>query len=176
MVTIPDEVKDRVLSYIKHQAAKSAPGLRGVVQQGHDQVMGLLDSMSDEQASFKPSAEEWSVFQVLQHAAEAGRRTARGCVALAAGEELNNIVRAGQIKNEPFTSLGQARAALDAGHQELLDFVDRLSPETNVEAMLDHPFFGPLNCREWAAFQRVHDGDHAGQIEQIKAKERFPAA
>ena len=175
MVTIPDEVKDKVLSYIKHQAAKSAPALRDVVQRGHDQVMGLLAGMSDEQAGFKPSAEEWSVFEVLQHAAEAGRRTARGCVALAAGGELNKIERVGQIRNEPFTSLGQARAALDAAHQELLDFVDSLSPETNVEALLDHPFFGSLNCREWAAFQRVHDGDHAGQIEQITSAAGYPA-
>ena len=30
MVTLPDEVKDRVLSYIKHQAEKSAPALRDV--------------------------------------------------------------------------------------------------------------------------------------------------
>ena len=175
MVTPPDEVKDRVLSYIKHQAAKSAPALRGVVQQGHDQVMGLLAGMSDEQAGFKSSAEEWSVFEVLQHASEAGRRTARGCVALAAGGETNKIERAGQIKNEPFTSLDQARAALDAGHQELVDFIDTLSPETNVEATLAHPFFGPLNCREWAAFQRVHDGDHAGQIEQITSAAGYPA-
>ncbi len=175
MVTIPDEVKDRVLSYIKHQASKSAPALWGVVEKGHDQVTGLLAGMSDEQAGFKPRAEEWSVFEVLQHAAEAGRRTARGCVALAAGGELNKIERVGQIKNEPFTSLDQARAALDAGHQELLDFVDSLSPETNVEAMLEHPFFGPLNCREWAAFQRIHDGDHAGQIEQITSAAAYPA-
>ena len=175
MVTVPDEVKERVLSYIKHQAAKSAPALRDVVQHGHDQVTGLLAGMSDEQAGFKPSVEEWSVFQVLQHASEAGRRTARGCVMLAAGEELNKIERVGQIRNEPFTSLGQARAALDAGHQELLDFVDSLSSETNVEATLDHPFFGPLNCREWAAFQRIHDGDHAGQIEQITSAVGYPA-
>ena len=175
MVTVPDEVKERVLSYIKHQAAKSAPALRDVVQHGHDQVTGLLAGMSDEQAGFKPSAEEWSVLQVLQHAAEAGRRTARGCVALAVGGELNKIERVGQIRNKPFTSLGQARAALDAGHQELLDFVDSLSSETNVEATLDHPFFGPLNCREWAAFQRIHDGDHAGQIEQITSAVGYPA-
>ena len=175
MVTVPDEVKERVLSYIKHQAAKSTPALRDVVQHGHDQVMGLLAGMSDEQAGFKPSVEEWSVFQVLQHASEAGRRTARGCVMLAAGEELNKIERVGQIRNEPFTSLGQARAALDVGHQELLDFVDSLSSETNGEATLDHPFFGPLNCREWAAFQRIHDGDHAGQIEQITSAVGYPA-
>jgi hypothetical protein len=23
-----------------------------------------------------------------------------------------------------------------------------------------HPWFGELNCREWAVFQRVHDEDH----------------
>ena len=97
------------------------------------------------------------------------------CVALAWGGELNKVERVGPSRHEPTTTLAPARAALGAGHQELLDFVDSLSPGTTVEAMLDHPFFGPLNCREWAAFQRIHDGDHAGQIEQIKSASGYPA-
>ena len=41
-------------------------------------------------------------------------------------------------------------------------------------ATFDHPFFGPLNCKGWVAFQRLHDADHIGQIEQIKASAGYP--
>jgi hypothetical protein len=39
------------------------------------------------------------------------------------------------------------------------------APDTAIKPA--HPFFGPLNCLEWAVFQRVHDEDHvqhAGKI------------
>jgi len=74
-----------------------------------------------------------------------------------------------------FGSLEEALAAFQSGFEELLAFVGTLSADSNVEARFDHPFFGPLNCREWAVFQRVHDGDHAQQVEQIKAAPGFPA-
>jgi hypothetical protein len=33
-----------------------------------------------------------------------------------------------------------------------------------------------LNCRQWAAFQRVHDVDHMEQIKQVKAAPGYPAS
>jgi hypothetical protein len=43
-------------------------------------------------------------------------------------------------------------------------------------ATFDHPFFGPLNCKGWVAFQRLDDADYIGQIEQIKASAGYPGA
>ena len=77
--------------------------------------------------------------------------------------------------NATYASLAEARSALEAAQLELLAFIDGLSPDVNVEARFEHFVFGELNCLEWAAFQRVHDGDHAGQIEKIKAAVGFPA-
>ena len=42
------------------------------------------------------------------------------------------------------------------------------------EATALHPFFGDLNCKEWAAFVYVHSRDHADQIEKVKAAPGFP--
>ena len=36
-----------------------------------------------------------------------------------------------------------------------------------VDVVWDHPFFGPLNWREWLLFLRVHDLDHARQVASI---------
>jgi hypothetical protein len=174
MATIPDDVKERVLSYIAHQSVKEPAEIAAIVQQGHDQVLAALEGLTEEQAAFKPGPDDWSVLQVLQHAAEGEQRVARRCAALAAGQATEPISRTGLIGPEPFTSLAQARAAIAAAHAELLDFVASLSPETNTDTKLEHPFFGSINCREWAVFQRVHDGDHANQIGQIKAAPGFP--
>jgi len=175
MVSLPDEVKDRVLSYIKHQAAKGTPELKQLIQKGHEQILAQLAGMSDEQAGFKPGPGDWSVFEVLRHAVDAERRNARGCVALAEGKSFDSIDQIAVESEAPFTTMSAARTALESSQQEMLAFVDALSPESSIESNLLHPFFGPLNCREWAAFQRVHDGDHAGQIEQIVAAAGYPA-
>jgi hypothetical protein len=78
---------------------------------------------------------------------------------------------------EQYATLADARAAMDAAQRDLLAFIDGLSSSTpNVEARYNHFIFGDLNCLEWAAFQRVHDGDHSGQIEQIRSAAGFPTA
>jgi hypothetical protein len=37
-------------------------------------------------------------------------------------------------------------------------------------------FFGPLHCKAWYLFQRVHDIDHANQINAVKEAPGYPAA
>ncbi len=171
MTTIPDETRERVLSYIAHQAVKEPASIKGVVQKGHDQFLGALDGLSEEQARFKPGPDDWSVLEVLQHAAPAKRSVARLCAALARGETPE-----GGGGGATYASLDEARADLEAAHEEMLVSIEALSPDANMEKRAEHPFFGELNCREWAVFQRIHDGDHAQQVEQIKAATGFPAS
>ena len=75
-----------------------------------------------------------------------------------------------------YATLAEAVDAAVAAHDELVAFVNGLSDASNTDVTYDHFLFGPLNCREWAVFQRVHDGDHGGQIEKIRAADGFPAA
>ncbi len=174
MGSVPDDdLKERLLSYIAHQSEKQPEGIAGVVEQGHDQLVGLLEGLSEEQAAFKASAEDWSVLEVLRHVVGSKRGVARRCSVLARGEASASFEPADEVG--VFASLSEARAALDASHRELLSSVRVPTPDVNVDVTFDHTFFGPLNCREWAVFQRVHDGDHAGQIEKIKAADGFPA-
>ena len=174
MVSVPDDdLKERVLSYIAHQSQKEPEAIAGAVEKGHDQLVGLLDGLSDEQATFKPSAEDWSVLEVLRRVVGSKRGVARRCSVLSRGEASASFEPADEVG--AFASLSEARAALDAGHRELVSAVRTLTPDANVDVTFDHPFFGPLNCRAWAVFQRVHEGDHAGQIEKVKAADGFPA-
>ncbi|OGO50343.1 MAG: hypothetical protein A2148_06700 [Chloroflexi bacterium RBG_16_68_14] len=182
MVTIPDEVRERIRAYLAHQAAKEPAEIRSIVQQGHDQLFGALDGLSAEQAIFKPGPDDWSVLEVLGHAVQSERGVARICGLLARGETPAGFGDEGEARPRPginpatksFPSLAEARPALEEAHQELLAFIDALSSEADVETRYEHGFFGLLNCREWAVFQRLHDGDHAGQIEKIKSARGYP--
>jgi hypothetical protein len=73
---------------------------------------------------------------------------------------------------------GQPLAALierlRTARADLLARVRGWPASTDLAATFEHPLFGPLNCKGWVAFQRVHDADHIGQLEQIKAAEGYP--
>lgn len=183
MVTLPDNVRERVVSYVKDQVAKGTEAITESVQTGHDQLLSLLDGMSEEQAKFKPSAESWSVLELLQHVVTAKRGTARLCAALARGETPQNVGREGEeasyqdgITRVSFRSLAEAQPAVQSAHEELIAFIAGVSPKADLDTRFKHFLFGALNCQEWAVFQRVHDGDHARQIEQIKAAPDFSSA
>ncbi len=183
MTTVPDDVQERLVSYFKHQAAKGTEAIREAVQEGHDRLISVLDGISEEQARFKPTEEVWTVIEMLQHAATAKREIARLCATLSRGERYQSLGPEGEepstqdgITLMRFHSLAEARAATESAHGELMAFIDGLSPEANLDTRFKHFIFGALNCQEWAVFQRVHDGDHERQIEQIKAAPGFPSA
>ena len=176
MTTAQDDVRERVMSYVRHQVGKGPEAMRSVIQKGHDQLLAAIDGLSEEQAKFKAGPDEWSALEVLRHAEESKRGIARRCVQLARGESLAALTASGTIAQEPLSSLAEARSAVNDAHQDLLAFLDTISPETNLEAKFEHPAFGAFNCQEWAVFQRPHDGDHAEQIEQVKAAPGYPTA
>jgi hypothetical protein len=70
-------------------------------------------------------------------------------------------------------SIEELRQALADLWRETAELVSSL-PEGNLERTWDHPAFGPLNFREWIAFQRIHAMDHIQQMEKIKAHPDYP--
>ncbi|MGH2608126.1 MAG: DinB family protein, partial [Tepidiformaceae bacterium] len=43
----------------------------------------------------------------------------------------------------------------------------RAAPEDFASITWDHPFFGPMNWRQWMVFISVHTADHADQLERM---------
>ena len=50
----------------------------------------------------------------------------------------------------------------------------RFPDDVSLEPTAPHPFFGPLHCRAWFLFQRVHDQDHARHVGSIKQAAGYP--
>ena len=180
---LQSEVQERVTGYIKHNSKKSNEAVRDLVEHGHKRLLEIIDGLSEGQATFRPSAEEWSVLDTMQHVVAAKKGVARMCEELARGEQPGGIGGEGEetqkqdgVTGRAYATLAEATQAAVAANEELIAFVNGLSDASNTEVTFAHFLFGPLNCREWAVFQRVHDGDHGGQIEKIKAADGFPSA
>ena len=60
-------------------------------------------------------------------------------------------------------------ALLERDREALFTRVLRADPLANLEHPIEHGMFGPLNWRETLLFMRLHDLDHAGQLQKIAA-------
>ena len=58
-------------------------------------------------------------------------------------------------------------ALLERDRATLFERVLRADPTARLEHTVEHPFFGPLNWRETLLFIRLHDLDHAGQLQKV---------
>jgi hypothetical protein len=53
--------------------------------------------------------------------------------------------------------------------EDLFAAVRAADPAFASDQRIDHPMFGPLTWRETLLFTRLHDLDHAGQLQKIAA-------
>jgi len=170
MVNIPDDVRARVVSYIQHQGAKSKDGLADLVRTSQQRYVDVVAAVSDEIAAMKPAADEWSIRELTRHVATTERFVADLIWHSARGQE--PPPRPGGIG---MTIADDARpfagwvAELRDANAKMLETILGLPDAPDIAIKPAHPFFGPLNCREWAAFQRVHDEDHVQHAGKILA-------
>ena len=173
-MTLPEDARQQVVGYLKHQASKSTSDLLALVDRAAGWIEQSLAGMSDSQARFRPSPDEWSVADVLRHVDASMRSTARTIEALATGEGVPPFMDAPPMRADAgrtLAELGQGVAqSFDAVRAAVAAIPD--GPASGATAF--HPFFGDLNCKEWAAFVYVHSRDHADQIDKVKAAPAFP--
>ena len=60
-------------------------------------------------------------------------------------------------------------AILARDREALFTRVLGADPLAHLERSIEHGMFGPLNWRETLLFMRLHDLDHAGQLQKIAA-------
>lgn len=166
-VALPEDARQQVVGYLKHQASKSTSDLLALVDRAAGWIEQSLAGVSESQARFRPSPEEWSVAEVLRHVDASMRSTGRVIEALAAGREARPDMDAPPTSDDAGKTLAELRGGVAASFDEVRAAVAAI-PDGPTEATALHPFFGDLNCKEWAAFVYVHSRDHADQIDKVK--------
>lgn len=170
-VSLPEEQRQQVMSYLKYQAAKGAGDLVVLIQRGAKMMEEALAGVTEAQARFRPAEGEWSIGEVLRHVEASSRGCADLVAALARGEKGAQPFDIPPLPGDD--SLGELRSRVAGAFDGVQNAVISLE-EANLEATAHHPFFGELNHKEWAVFVYVHSRDHVNQIEQVKAHPDFP--
>lgn len=168
MTTVPDDVVARVRSYIQHQGTKSSGALADLVRTSQQRYLDVVGAISDEVAAKKPADDEWSIRELTRHVITTETyvtgliwHTAR------AQEPPPRPGSIGMTVDDDARPFAGWVAALQEANAKMIETILTLPETPDLAIKPAHPFFGPLNCHEWAAFQRVHDEDHvqhAGKI------------
>lgn len=181
-MTQSPEIAQQALAYARHQAAKSLADLAALMERTGADCGRCLEGVSEAQASFRPAlsgaggyGEEWSMKEVVGHMLVASLSINREIANLVAGRPVSQPGRVGLTAggDRPIEELRLALARL---WRETGGLVASLPEDGNLERTWDHPWFGPLNFKEWIAFQRLHAMDHVQQMERLKEHPDYPEA
>ena len=167
---VTDDVRERVLSYIRHQAGKSREAIIALVSGSQAQLLDVVSGVDEATAERAPAEGEWSVRELLRHVISAEDGVSKIVSGLAAGHVPAGERSVGSnVEDDTAAALVER---LRASNRRLLDVIAALPAAPDMAAVDKHPFFGDLNCLEWAVFQRVHDADHAQHAGKILAAVR----
>ena len=141
------------------------------VRETQAELLGIFSGTSAARAARKPADDEWSLHELALHAVFTERLIAKLIHHAARGtnppaEDLEGA-GIGMMPKDSDRTYEEVIDDLRRVNEDLLDAVRGLPEEPDREMKPAHPFFGPLNCLEWAGFQRVHDTDHIQHAEKI---------
>jgi hypothetical protein len=170
---LPQDVRDRVVSYIQYQATKPRASIIELVQTSQQRYLDVVGKLDDMAAAKKPAPDEWSIRELLRHVLQAQQDVALLVESLSRGTQPPRDVTgrrgAGTQIDDDSRPLAALIEQLRGVNETMLNAITSLPESPDVETKAPHPFFGPLNCLEWAVFQRVHDEDHVQHAQKILA-------
>lgn len=169
---IPDDVRERVTGYIRHQATKSRESILDLVRTSQQRYLDAISGADEQQAAKKPGPEDWSLRELVRHVISAQGAVVDLVHHLSRGsmppqqEGPRGIGMQIEDDGRPFAAYIDELRQVNA---RLIDAIAQAPEEPDLELKASHPFFGPLNSMEWAVFQRVHDEDHVQHAQKILA-------
>jgi len=168
---VSEDVRARVTSYIKHQAGKGPQPVATIVADSQRRLLDTLSSVDEPLTTRKPAPDEWCLRELLRHVIDAQNGVTRAVERLASGTEVKVDERRaiGMKKEDAGRPYAEMLDELRASNQRLQNTMAALPAQPDTALTAPHPFFGELNCVEWAAFQKIHDEDHIQHANKVIA-------
>jgi hypothetical protein len=163
-----DEEQTRIRGYLVAQGAKLTPAaVVEKVQQAMADLKAAAAAVPAARFGERPAPEEWSGNEVMAHVLAADLYFAGSIVSVLDGGPPLPRSDGRVIENAP-TRTAEAWCRLLAEQRGAL-FAKVLvaDPAVSPDARIHHPGFGPLTWRATLLFTRLHDLDHAGQLQKI---------
>jgi hypothetical protein len=162
------EEERRIRGYLQGQGAKLSPAEVIVkVEAAMADLRRAAAAVPGPRFEERPAPEEWSGNEVMAHVIDAGRFFGDQILAVLDGRPRTDVTRESppvlpHTADEWSSILERDRAALFAR-------VRAADPHARLDETIEHRMFGPLTWRETLLFMRLHDLDHAGQLQKIAA-------
>lgn len=170
---------------------------RAFLSQTRDAFTQSFEHVSDAQWKFKPSAECWSIGEIVEHVVTVENRVLDNVVARLRDAPAPPSDRDVQQLDDRIITQGADRstkfrapvALAPSGAWSRQEATERfLSSRARIEAYLDssdahhrdhafpHPVLGLLDGYQWVLLAAAHSARHAAQIAEWKASPNFPAS
>lgn len=157
----------RIRAYLKAQGAKlEPPAIVDKVRAAMAQLRTSAAAVPAARFTERPAPEEWSGNEVMAHVVEAGRFFGGSIVAVLDAAPPPVMPRERPPVAETRTAEAW-HATLERDREALFARVARAEPSARFDVTIEHFMFGSLNWRETLLFMRLHDLDHAGQLDKI---------
>jgi DinB superfamily len=165
-----DDEQTRIRGYLQSQAAKlSIADLTQKVKADMVQVHEAAAAVPGGRFSERPAPGEWSANEVMAHIVSGAAGVGQGIIAVLDSGATPGPVFDRMEKAEQTRTANAWWDTFTAERETLFARVGRASGDEHLDITWDHPMFGPLNWREWLLFLRIHDVDHAKQMQAVTA-------
>lgn len=158
-------------------------------------VLDAVAGVTEDQAKWKPSPEQWSILEYVEHLAVSDdalvalvKHALESPARMESGEERK--AREQRIRETPiprgvnrapdhlrpaarFSSLAEAVAAFLAARERTLEYAGATSDELR-QHFSSHPVLGPLDAYQWLCANAHHAESHAGHVMEIRGMPGFP--
>jgi hypothetical protein len=167
-----EQVFARVREYLLAQGDKLSPAaIVEKVRESQAAVLAAAERLPAASLATAPAAGEWSAAEVLQHVINSGESVGRRIVETIEQRGAAAVLFEDRLEHAGAgLTLPRARELLLADREALFAATLAADPAAHLDVpAIEHMWFGPLNWRSALLFLRVHDLDHARQIEALTA-------
>jgi hypothetical protein len=165
-----NEEQARIRSYLVAQGAKLTPAaIVEKVQAAMADLRAAAVAVPPARFAERPAPEEWSGNDVMAHVVAADGYFGGGIRDALAGRPPAPRPTRGEVEGAPLRTAQAWYETLARQRDALFAEVLAADPAAAADRRIEHPMFGPLSWRETLLFTRLHDLDHAGQLQKIAA-------
>jgi hypothetical protein len=155
-------------------------------------VLKAVEGWKDEQLNTKPSADEWSPMQILDHlqlmetmiaknvakqlASEKSEKAIKKPIGLTVSRAVKVAAPKHVVPSDDFIALDEMKKRLEASRALLHEVYDGTTLDALEKKSMSHPVFGKVPLIQWFPFVGLHEKRHLKQLEKTLGKLKSKSA
>jgi len=167
-------------------------------EQAQARFIAAVSNLTEAQANFRPDENQWTIAEIVEHVsivndgflrlthkllkeAELAARPPKADLNLGHtsldenGRQRGPFPAPERVRPNGGVSVEDSLIKLRAALAGFGEIQSRLEAVDLSEQMFPHPALGPFNAYQWMVLLGEHEDRHRGQIERLKATDRYPA-